>query len=160
MKQFFVASLIAASLAFPAFAQQLTFGGVEQDPNAPIEVASEKLDVNQATGSAVFSGDVVVTQGLMRLSAQRIEVFYTDGGGEIDTMKATGNVTLINGEEAAEANQADYSVKNGTVVMSGSVLVTQGPSAVSADRMTVDIETGKAQLDGRVRTLLKQSTNQ
>jgi len=158
--KFLCASLIAISLAAPAFAQQLTFGGVEQDPNAPIEVASESLDVNQNTGSAVFTGDVVVTQGLMRLSAQRIEVFYTEGGGEIDTMKATGGVTLINGDEAAEANQADYSVQTGQVLMTGNVLVTQGPSAVSADRMTVDIETGKAQLDGRVRTLLKQSTNQ
>ena len=157
MKQFFVLTLIATLLSSPALAQQLTFGGVEQDPDAPIEVVSEQLDVNQTDGSAVFTGDVVVVQGLLQLSAQRVEVYYTEGGGEVETMIATVDVVLINGTEAAEAERADYAVKDGVVVMTGNVLVTQGPSAVAGDRMTVQIDTGKAKIEGRVRTLLKNA---
>lgn len=141
----------------PAAAQQLQFGGMQQDPDAPVEVTSDQLNINQTDGSATFTGNVIVGQGEMRLSAQKVTVIYTEDQSEIKQMLAFGGVTLVNGLEAAEADEADYTLATGTVLMRGNVVVTQGPSAVSADRMTVDLETGTAQLDGRVRTLLQSS---
>jgi lipopolysaccharide export system protein LptA len=44
--------------------------------------------------------------------------------------------------------------------MSGGVLLTQGASAIGADSMVVDLKTGAAQLDGRVRTTLVQQSGQ
>ena len=72
-------------------------------------------------------------------------------------LEATGGVTLVNGDEAAEAERADYNIQSGTVVMSGNVLVTQGRNALTADEMTVNLESGTAQMSGRVKTVLQQS---
>ncbi|WP_420861858.1 lipopolysaccharide transport periplasmic protein LptA [Algirhabdus cladophorae] len=157
MKTVFAMIVAATLLVGPATAQQLQFGGMQQDTDAPVEVTSDQLSINQTDGSATFTGNVIVGQGEMRLSAQRVVVIYTEDQSEIEQMLAFGGVTLVNGPEAAEADEADYTLSTGTVLMRGNVVVTQGPSAVSADRMTVDLETGTAQLDGRVRTLLQSS---
>ena len=42
--------------------------------------------------------------------------------------------------------------------MRGNVLVTQGPNAITSEEMTVDLDTGTAQLTGRVRTVLQQQS--
>ena len=94
----------------------------------------------------------------MRLSAPRVLVVYGEQQNRIDRLEATGGVTLVSGDEAAEAERADYNIEAGTVVMRGNVLVTQGPNAITSEEMTVDLDTGTAQLTGRVRTVLQQQS--
>lgn len=143
-------------LATAAFAQgaQVNFGGLQNDPDAPIEVTSNQLEINQDEGWAIFTGDVIVGQGDMRLYAPWVKVFYTEGGGDIERVEAKDGVTLINGPEAAEGETAVYTLSDSMVVMVGNVLVTQGGSAVSGDRLRANLETGEAQVEGRVRSLL------
>ena len=47
----------------------LAFGGKDVAADAAIEITSESLEVNQSDGTVVFSGDVLITQGALRLSA-------------------------------------------------------------------------------------------
>ena len=68
-------------------------------------------------------------------------------------MVATGNVTLSNGEEAAEAERATYEVATGQVEMEGDVLLTQGQNALSSQRLSIDLNAGTGQLEGRVQTI-------
>ena len=133
---------------------QVAFGTIKADPTLPVEVTADTLDVNQADGSAEFIGNVVVGQGEMRLSAQRVLVIYNQEASGIDRMEATGDVVLVNGPDAAEADRADYSIKTGVIVMTGNVLLTQGPNALTSDRMTVNLTQGTAQMAGRVKTIL------
>ncbi|WP_421702190.1 lipopolysaccharide transport periplasmic protein LptA [Aliiroseovarius sp.] len=147
-------------LAVPAFAQgaQIAFGGLKHDSSLPIEITAEQLAVDQSDGSATFTGDVLIGQGEMRLSAAKVRVEYVTGQGstgEISKLHATGGVTLVNGAEAAEAAEAIYTVTSGVVVMTGSVILTQGQNALSGDRLTVDLTSGTGQMDGRVKTILQ-----
>lgn len=142
---------------------QVAFGGLKQDPSLPVEMSADQLEIDQNDGSAVFTGNVVIGQGEMRLSAPRVRIEYVtaDGQptGEISRMIATGGVTLVNGAEAAEASRADYTVTKGEILMTGDVLLTQGVNALSSDRMTVDLTTGRAVMEGRVKTVLQSSKN-
>ena len=112
-------------------------------------------------GAAVIIGVFEPQDGLgqrtgdMRLAAPRVLVVYAEGAGQIDRLEATGGVTLVSGEEAAEADRADYNVADGTVVMVGNVLLTQGENALTSDRMVVNLDDGTAQMDGRVRTVFQ-----
>ena len=147
-----------AFLAAAAAAQTtVPFGTTRHDASQPVEVTSERLDLDQGTGTAVFSGTVRVGQGELRLAADRVQVFYDPktqaANGPIQRLIATGNVTLANGTEAAEANQATYDVSTGKVDMQGNVLLTQGSNALSGDRLGIDLNTNTAQMQGRVRTL-------
>ena len=151
---------LLALLPLAAVAQQgaqVAFGGMQQDTRAPVEVTADALSVNQSDGTALYSGNVVIAQGQMRLAAPRVLVVYGKDVGRIKRLEATGGVTLVSGTEAAEADRADYDIEGGQVIMSGNVLLTQGPSALTAERMVVNLRDGTAQMSGRVRTVLQQA---
>ena len=133
----------------------VAFGTISQDTSLPVEVTSEELSVDQQTGTAIFTGNVVIGQGEMRLSAQRVLVVYRADANGIAKMEATGGVTLVSGPDAAEAQRADYSIDDGTIVMQGNVLLAQGASALSADTMTIHLKDGTARMSGNVRTKLQ-----
>ena len=151
----FVSSLCAV-LASPAVSQgaNIAFGNIKQDTNAPVEVSANVMDINQNTGSAVLSGNVLIGQGAMRLSAASVSIVYNSDRSQIAQMKASGGVTLVSGEDAAEAAQAEYNVTSGMIVLSGNVLLVQGQTAITADRMRVDTTAGTAKMEGRVKTVL------
>lgn len=145
-----------ALLASPAVAQtaSIAFGTIKADPTLPVEVTADNLEVNQADGSAEFVGDVLVVQGVMRLSADSVLVNYKAEKKGIERLIATGNVVLVNGPDAAEAQRAEYSIDSGTVVMTGNVLLVQGNSTLTSNRLVVNLTSGTAQMAGRVKTIL------
>ncbi len=149
--------VLGSSLAM-AQGTSIEFGGLRQDTSLPVEVASDELQVSQTDGTAIFSGNVLVTQGEMRLSAARLHVVYGDGtgsSGTIEELRASGGVTLVSGTEAAEAEEAVYDIGAGRVVMTGDVILTQGPNALSSNALTIDLTTGTGTMQGRVQTIFQ-----
>lgn len=140
----------------PAEAQNVAFGAMRADVTAPVEVAADSLTVNQADGSAVFTGHVVIGQGDMRLSADKVTVEYASGGqNRIRSLHAVGDVVLVSGADAAEAAEAVYEVESGIVTLTGDVVLTQGSNVLTGNRMVVDLASGAARVDGRVRSILQ-----
>ncbi|TRW99331.1 lipopolysaccharide transport periplasmic protein LptA [Paracoccus sp. M683] len=156
-------ALIAAlllSAALPVAAQNVAFGGMTADTSAPVEMSADNLSVNQADGSAVFSGNVIIAQGEMKLSATEVTVIYAEGGQQrIQSLRATGGVTLVSGPDAAEAREAVYQVGSGIIDLSGDVVLTQGQNVLTGDTMQVSLADGTAQVQGRVRTILQPGGN-
>lgn len=158
--------MLATVLAFgmstgASLAQQanIAFGGMKQDTSLPVEVDADSLSINNADGSAVFSGNVVVTQGEMRLTAGEVRVEYTADGGGIKTLHASGGVTLINTSDAAEAQEAVYTIAQGNVEMTGNVLLTQGANAISGQKLVINLKDGTGVMEGRVKTVFSPGGN-
>jgi lipopolysaccharide export system protein LptA len=156
-------TLIAAALAGlvaliqPAAAQvAIGFGGVAHDSDQPVEAVSDTLTIDQTNGRALFSGNVIIIQGDLRIAAEDVEVIYSDLDGErsVDEVIATGGVLITRGEDAAEGEDAVYAVAAGILTMTGDVLVTQGTTTIAGDSMVVDMTTGDGVVEGRVRTVL------
>lgn len=148
---------LAAVLAFgaaPAVAQQakVAFGDLNQDTTLPVEVSADQLAVNNADGTAVFSGNVLVTQGEMKLSAAEVLVKYTPDQKAIDQLVASGGVTITNLGDAAEAQEAVYTIDSGVIVLTGNVLLAQGPSAMAGQKLTINLKDGTGIMEGRVTT--------
>ncbi len=171
-----VAMLSGAVLPGGAVAQETSvpFGGLKHDSTLPVEITSDALQLDQAAGTAIFTGAVKVGQGTLRLAADRVEVFYrgdatggaagngeTGGGtGQIERLKASGDVTLSNGAEAAESQTATYEVATGIVEMAGDVLLTQGKNALSSQTLRIDLNAGTGVLRGRVQTIFTPAKSQ
>ncbi len=148
------AHLVALAGVASAQGANIAFGNIKQDTSAPVEVAADNLDINQNTGSATLTGNVLVGQGAMRLSAGVVNIVYSADRSQISQLKASGGVTLVSGEDAAEAANAEYNVATGVIVLSGNVLLVQGVTAITADKMRVDTKSGQAKMQGRVKTVL------
>ncbi|MBO9411808.1 LptA/OstA family protein [Ruegeria sp. R8_2] len=137
----------------------MAFGVQKADPSLPVEVTSESLNVNQEDGSAEFIGNVIVIQGEMRLTAERVLVIYNADRSGIERMEATEDVVLVSPPDAAEGDWAEYTIDSGVIVMRGNVLLTQGPSTISGDQMNANLTTGTATMTGNVKTILQQGAN-
>jgi lipopolysaccharide export system protein LptA len=147
---------VAAVVLFsgPATAQEarIAFGDLAQDTTLPVNVTAQSFSVNNADGTAVFSGDVVVTQGEMTLSAAEVRVAYTQDQTAIDRLFASGGVTIVNLADSARAREAVYTVATGVIVLTGDVALTQGPTALAGQKLTVNLRDGTGLMEGGVTT--------
>lgn len=144
--------------ALAAAQAQVPFAGIGADSGAPVELTADTLEVDQAGGSALFSGDVLVVQGDLRLAADRVRVEYAtapdSGRSRIARIHATGGVTLVTPDEAAEAASAVYDLDRGEIVMEGDVVLTQAGNALAGDRLFIDIAGRSGRVEGRVRSVI------
>ncbi len=161
LKLFALAALVFSVFSNFAAAQgaQVPFAGLSKGEAQTVEVAADGLEIDQATNSAVFSGNVVIGIGDLRLAADRVEVVYATGDGAaigaIRALRASGNVVFTSGGEAAESDAATYEIETGNVLMEGNVILTQGPNALSGERLRIDLNAGTAVMEGRVQTIFQ-----
>lgn len=154
---------LALIVSFPAQAMaqgpNLAFGNSDNS-DKPVEIEADSLAVNQNDGTAEFSGNVKIVQGDMIVQAPKVLVEYTEDQSEVKRLEASGGVTIVSGEDAAESETADYRVKDQVIVMTGAVTIVQGPNTLSSDKVTINLETGTAQMEGRVRTVLQSGKSE
>ena len=147
------ASTALAQDANIRFGQSLRLAGSE------LEVTADQLEVDQQSGTTVFAGNVLVIQGELRMTADRLVLEYRPGGSQgerrIDRLVATGGVTLVTPDEALEAQEAIYGMTGGTLEMRGEVLLVQGANVLSGERFSADLNTGSGRMSGRVRTVIR-----
>ncbi len=121
--------------------------------DAPLDVDAKSIDVLDANGKAVFTGDVRVTQGDMKLNADTVTAFYSrpKSGGDpvIDRIDAQNNVKLVTPSETASGRYGIYDVVRKTITLVGGVTLTQkGGSDLHGQRLSIDLDSGRARLDG------------
>lgn len=148
-----ILALVGGGLAYgalsgAALAQTTVTTGLTADTTQPIEVEADQLSVDQATGVAVFSGNVRVMQGDLRVTAPKATLNYTEDRSEIETVHLEGGVTLTNGVEVVQGQDAVYTVADGVVVLTGDVVVTQGASTIAGPRLTYNLQAGSGVMDG------------
>lgn len=80
--------------------------------DGPMEVEYEK-------GKAVFNENVVAIDGDRKLKADQITIFVDTQTNQIKEMVCTGDVSIIQGENTAYAEQATYKAATKTLVLSG-----------------------------------------
>ena len=82
----------SAALAGLAHAQASTSALKGHDSNAPIDVAADRIEVQDRADRAVFAGNVKVRQAELALDTARLTVAYSSGGGiqirRLDARKA------------------------------------------------------------------------
>ena len=167
-----LALLSAGSLAQ---AQQPT---AHRSGGQPIEIVSDRLQVDQDQQIATFTGNVNAVQGEMTLRSNLLRVFYADsgksqGGGKsqnagsagggaqsIKRIEAEGDVVLTQPGETAQGDRGVYDPVAETLVLESNVVLTRGENVVRGSRLDSNLATGvsvvSAQPGKRVRALFVQ----
>ena len=148
--------------------------GLKLDSDKPIEIESDQLEVRESEGVAVFSGNVTVVQGPTLLRSGKMTVYYnkegnrgsaTTGSADIDRLIVEQKVYVKSENQVATADMGTFDMRTEVLVMTGKeVVLTEGDNVVVGCKLTVQMATGLAQLDGcgggeagsgRVKMLLK-----
>ena len=159
--QMIAATVLALGLTLPAHAQgtNVAFAGLKTDVSQPVQVDADQLSVNQADGTATFSGNVVITQGDMKLQAGTVTILYSADNKAIESLHAAGGVTLAAGTDAATAESADYLPDTGDLTLIGHVVLTQGQAAISGEELVLSLKSGTGTMSGRVTTIFSPGNN-
>ena len=124
----------------------------------PLEIRSKELNIEQNTGRATFSGNVIATQGNLILTALTLVVEYALKNSrmtsEMEKLTANKDVTIVSETQSAVANKMVYDVMSEKIIMTGDVILKEGLSATSGDRLTINLNTGSRRMEGNVRTLI------
>ncbi len=151
----FGTALGAAALSLGGFGLQPAIGQGQtsalrgHNTNAPVDVAADRIEVQDRADRAIFSGNVVARQAELTLNASRVTVAYSSGGGiQIDRIDASGGVTVRSPSETAVGQYAIYDLRSRLITMLGGVTLTRGDSRVNGGRLVLDLNSGRAVMDG------------
>ncbi|HEV2815662.1 MAG TPA: LptA/OstA family protein [Allosphingosinicella sp.] len=142
-----LALLLPLLLGGPALGQGPGLRGFNS--NAPVDVAADRIEVQDRANRAIFSGNVEVRQGDMRMSAARLTVVYAGGQSvQIQRLEASGGVILRTPSETARSRFGIYDVPRRIVTMIGGVTLDQGANHVQGARLVLDLDSHRAVMDG------------
>ncbi|AZO50981.1 MAG: LPS ABC transporter substrate-binding protein LptA [Mesorhizobium sp.] len=154
---------VAPSLAQSGASSQVS--GLKLSGDQPIQIESDKLEVRQADSVAVFSGNVTVTQGPTTLKAGKMTVYYVKdpnaakgaaagasamtGSANIDHLVVDNKVYIKSNDQIATGDNGTFDMKTQVLVLSGKeVVLSQGPNVLKGCKLTVQMKSGLAQVDG------------
>ena len=143
------AGLAFVPLASLALAQEPVSALKGHDPDAPIDVTADRIEVQDRSDRAVFAGNVHVRQASLTLDTERLTVAYSSAGGiQIQRLDASGGVTVKSPSETARGNFGVYDLDRKLITLVGAVQLSRGGSQINGQRLTIDLNSGRAVVDG------------
>jgi lipopolysaccharide export system protein LptA len=140
--------------------------GLKLSGDQPIQIESDKLEVRQSESVAVFTGNVTVVQGPTMLKAGKMTVYYVKdagaaakgtvanasamtGSANIDHLVVDDKVYIKSNDQIATGDNGTFDMKTEVLVLSGDeVVLSQGPNVLKGCKLTVQMKSGLAQVDG------------
>lgn len=133
-------------LAAPVAAQ------TRHNSEAPIDFGADHIELQDKANRAVLAGNVSVRQAEMTLNAARMTVAYTgqvvNGSPQVSRLDASGGVTVVRPDQTARSQYGIYDLNRRVITMLGAVSLTQGGNTVNGGRLTINLDTGRAVIDG------------
>lgn len=140
-------------------AQQGVLGSFKTDPNAPMDIDADTLDVNDHAKQAIFRGNVKAQQGDFVVRTVEMTAFYSGQtgfgmsnappdeaaakGAQIVRVEAKQKVLITSKDgQTATGDWAIFDVKANTVLLGGRVVVTRGKDVAEGPRLKIDLTTG------------------
>jgi len=139
---------------------------LESDNQQPITVESDAGFYDDKKGLSIYTGNVIIEQGSMRLEADKVVVYLQKR--EIEKMIATGRPvkfqqTPEEGKEDVHGNSliAEYYPETALLVMMQEAIVWQGGNSTASERIEYDriaevVKAGsEGSSDSRVHVILQ-----
>jgi lipopolysaccharide export system protein LptA len=152
MRALILPPMLACLAASAALAQSQS-GGTSalkgHDSNAPVDVSADRIEVQDRADRAIFAGNVHVVQNELTLDTARLTVAYSnDGGVQIQRLDAAGGVVVKSPSETAKGNFGIYDLNRKLITLIGGVELTRGANRIFGQRLTIDLDSGRAVIDG------------
>jgi lipopolysaccharide export system protein LptA len=121
--------------------------------NAPIDFEADRIEVQDRADRAVLSGNVKVRQSGLSMDTARLTVAYTggltNGNPDVSRLDAAGGVVVRSASETARGQYAIYDINRRQITMLGGVSLQQRGNTINGGRLVIDLDTGRATVDGR-----------
>ena len=138
-------SVAALGIASGAGAQSIAAFNTSQ----PVSFNADRIELQDRQNRVVLTGDVVISQGDLQLTAQRTTIAYADAGTlTIQRLDASGGVVVTRGNERATGDTGVYDFNRRVIVLSGGVGLRRGSDTLGGGRLVIDLNSGLSSVDG------------
>ncbi len=124
----------------------------------PIVVNANRLEFDYKAGKLLYRGQVVASQGDMKLESDVLTVLLDRAeDGKVTEVVAEGDVRMSKGTRRATAGRAVFDQTKRQVVLSDHAVLHDGPNEVSGDRVVVYLDDERSVVEGgsgRVKAVL------
>ena len=138
--------LAAGVVTCAGVAQQTSLTKGMSNPNAPIEISADHNSYDQNSGMLVYSGNVIVHQGEVKLRANVMRAKLV--GNKPSHMYADGRVVIDAPSGVATGDNGVYEVDPRIITLTGHVVLTKEKNVMRGQRLVVNLINGQATLDG------------
>ena len=143
------AALFAAGEAFSA-AGPFNGNGLGFDSGKPIAVNADSFLADLKGETGTYTGNVIVTQGEVKLHADEVTVLAP--GGRAARMEAKGHVVVDSPSGQAVGDNGVYDVAQQNLRLTGHVVLTQDANVMRGSELQVSMATGIATLSAAPQT--------
>lgn len=133
------------------FAASLPALAVTGDTDKPIHIDSDQQSLDMDSNVATFTGNVVVTQGTIKINADKVVVTRPGGEQGKEVVEGFGKPATFyqmqdNGKPVkGHANKMRYELQNDYVVLTGDAWLEQLDSNIKGDKITYLVKEQKMQ---------------
>ena len=114
-----------------------------------VKVTADKFVVENATQSATFTGNVVVTRTGLTMWAPKMVVAYGDSGqSTVKSVTASGGVRIKTAEQDATGDRAIYDPGTQVLKLVGNVKVTSASGTLTGPELVIDLKTNVTTFSG------------
>lgn len=115
-------------------------------------ITSRRLDFDYARHTAVFDGDVVVTDPRVKIVADQITALFSTNN-QPEMITAVGSVHIEQENRQAQCERAVYSLRSGLLVLTGKPKVVQEGSILSGSRIIFSRDDDKVKCEDPILTI-------
>ena len=137
---------------------------LSSENRGPVEVTSDRLEVDDLAQTLVFMGNAVATQDDVTIHGNRLTVKYTGEKREIEQVVAEGAVRILQGARVAVGERAVLYHLEERIVLTGSPEVRDGDNFVKVQEITVYLNDKRSVVTGgsggRVKAIFTPKTEE
>ena len=125
----------------------------ESPKTEPVKISADMVEVDQKSQSSTYSGNVILRQGDMRLTAETVKV--NADRGKLSAIKAMGHPAefrSVSEDGTPVRGQADvvqFKARAEILLLVGEGKLTQGGNTIENDRIEFNLRTGNLKAGGR-----------
>jgi lipopolysaccharide export system protein LptA len=130
----------------------------KHDSNAPVSVSSDSFGSDIKAENGDYVGNVIVTQGDMKMHADRMH--FDTAKGDLSIITATGHVVVDGPRGTGTGDHGIYDLGTRLVTLTGHVVLTKQKDVMRGTKLVMDMNTNLAHLTadgapgGRVQAVL------
>ncbi len=145
--------------------------GTSSQSQGPTTITSKTMDIDYKNNVVTLNGDVFVDGPTFTVSSDKVVGYLTEtnkesnsetGSKELSKLVALGNV-IINkklltekekegGKREATADEADYNLKTGVIVLTGNPILYQNNNFIKGDKITLWRDSDRVLVEGNQAT--------
>lgn len=131
-----------------------TLWALESDRHQPLKIVADTALIDEQDGTATYSGNVVLTQGTLKIAADKLKI--STETGKVSKVRAHGDPALFSqvpepnqAEVIAKAQTIDYLVRNQILVLIRKASIVQGENIFRGEEIKYEIQSQRLQASGQ-----------